>query len=88
MSSLADQLSIPLLVVGCSQNRLLWHGFASSVRRWGFSMPGELGNEIDKTKVTPSHVLQRIVPLRYGCNPILFVGQAAEPAAIATEALI
>ena len=51
------------------QNRLPWHGCASSVRRWGFSMPGERGNERDETEVTPSHVLQRILPLPDGCNP-------------------
>jgi hypothetical protein len=66
MSTFLDQCSIPLLAVGCSQNRLFWHWFASSVRQWGFSLLGELGNKIDK--MPRNHVLQRMRPLRYGDN--------------------
>ena len=45
-------LCIPLLPVGCSEDSPIWHGFASSVRRWGFSMPGELGNERNETEMS------------------------------------
>ena len=50
---ISSQRSIPLLPVGCSQNRLLWHGFASSALRWGFSMPGEPGKKRNKPELMP-----------------------------------
>ena len=37
----------------------LWHGFASSVRHWGFTMPGGLGNKRSETEVMPNAVLER-----------------------------
>ena len=40
--------------VGCLQNRRRSHGCVSSVRRWGFSMPGKCGNKIDNTATGPN----------------------------------
>jgi hypothetical protein len=62
--------SIPFLPFPCSLNRLrrFWHGFAPSVHRWGFALPGLLGIEINETEMVPNHALQRTRPLRSGCN--------------------
>ena len=59
MSTLSEECSIPFLPVGCGRNHLLWHGFASSVRQWGFSMPGKLGNKIDNTEMRPNRARPR-----------------------------
>src|SRR5947208_8620469 len=52
--------SIPFLPLCCSRNRpcLFWHGFAPSVRRWAFTMPGGLGNKRNKTELMLDHALQ------------------------------
>ncbi len=45
----------------CLRNRLclFWHGFAPSVHRWAFTMPGELGTSQNETEKMPNHALQR-----------------------------
>jgi hypothetical protein len=70
-ASLPEVSSIPFLPLSCLLNRLrrFWHGFAPSVRRWGFTMPGELGNEGNETEMMPNCALQRTRLLRCGCNP-------------------
>ena len=46
-------LSLP---VGCLRNQIrpLWHGFAALVRRWDFTLPGELGDERNYTDMMPT----------------------------------
>lgn len=70
MSTLSDQFSIPLLAGGWQQNRLLCQLFASSVRRLGFSMLGELGNKRSKTDaMLPKNVVSNLAIARYGYRP-------------------
>ena len=51
------------------------------MRRWAFTMPGELGNKVNETELMPNHALQRTRYHAVVATPLL-AGRAAELGAL------
>ena len=65
---------------------LFWHGFAPSVRRWAFTMPGGLGNKINETELMPNRCAAANPTIALWLQSSILVGWVAELGSLESHA--